>query len=223
MGFAPWQAATHCVGSARPGARALMAFILATHPKASSAGIYACRQVRGGSSMSCHAEGRALDVHFPGHANPAGAALVHQLRPIAAQLGIQAVIFSRTIWSAKSPGKTGRRYTGANPHYDHVHIELTRSSAEKLTKATVRAVVSGSAPKPAPKPTKHKVGSRTLRVGSKGADVTVLQTFLGVKGDSTFGEGTAAALARFQTKHHLVPDSVAGPKTWAAILKELKP
>lgn len=220
MVFASWQPATRCVGSARPGARALMAFLLATHPKASSAGIYSCRNVRGGSSTSCHAEGRALDVHFPGHANPAGAELVQQLRPIAAQLGIQAIIFNRTIWSAKSPGKAGRRYTGANPHYDHVHIELTRSAAEKLTKATIKAVLGGSA-KPAPKPV-AKLGSRTLRKGSAGADVTALQKFLGVNADSTFGDGTDKALRAWQKKHHLTADGVAGVLTLAAILKELK-
>lgn len=143
-GFAPWQPATKCSGEAAPGARALMAVILARWPAASSAGIYSCRSVRGGGSRSIHSEGRALDVHFPGKTNPAGTLLVAALLPVADRLGIQAVIWSRRIWSAKSP--TGRHYGGVNPHYDHVHIELTRTSGAKLTKATVVSVLTSASP-----------------------------------------------------------------------------
>lgn len=197
-----------------------MAWALDHHPKARNLGIYNCRNVRGGSSMSCHAEGRALDVGFPmvgGRGSAAGRELVKQLLPRAAALGIQTVIYDRVIYSAKSP--KGRRYTGSNPHYDHVHIELTRMAAEKLTKATIKAALVGKVKAP----TKvRKLGSRTLRRGSAGADVTRLQKFLGVNADSTFGDGTHDALRVWQRKHDLAADGIAGPKTLAAILKKLE-
>lgn len=142
MAFARWQPALRCADGPTPGARALMRWILEHHPKASNLGIYACRPVRGGTAMSCHAEGRALDVGFPmvdGRGSPAGYALVRQIVPNARRLGVQAVIYDRRIWSAKTPA--GRPYHGINPHRDHVHIELTRHAGAKLTLATVRHVL----------------------------------------------------------------------------------
>ncbi len=152
--FAPWDSAVRCVGSARPGARALMAFCLASDPLARNLGIYACRPVRGGSEPSKHAEGRADDVGFPmvnGRANPAGHRLVRRLLRNPERCGIQAIIFDRTIWSAKSPN--GRPYRGVNPHLDHVHIELTRDAADRLNVATLRHWLAD----PVPKPVKTKV------------------------------------------------------------------
>lgn len=199
MAFAPWQAASRCTGAATPGARALMKWALDTHPEATNLGIYCCRNVRGSASeMSCHAEGRASDVGFPGRGNPAGHRLVQQLRPHAAELGVQAIIFDRTIWSAKSPGPAGRPYTGANPHYDHVHVELTRTAATKLTVATIRYVLAS--------------GARTLREGATGADVKVLQTALGVKPDGVFGPKTRAAVNRLKASRGWPADGVAGPR-----------
>lgn len=145
MGFAPWTAATKCSDGPTPGARALMKFLTETVPGAKSMGIYNCRPVRGGSARSVHSEGRALDVGMPmdgGHGSAAGHTLVQLLRPVADKLGIQAIIYDRKIWSAKSPGPDGRPYTGANPHYDHLHVELTRTAGAKLTLATVRKVLT---------------------------------------------------------------------------------
>jgi hypothetical protein len=147
--FAPWAGATQCTGSATPGARALMAWILANVKDATNLGIYSCRNVRGGSTTSCHGEGRALDVGMPmarGKGSAAGEMLVALLLEAGpANLGIQTVIYNRRIYSAKTPG--GRPYTGVNPHYDHLHIELTRAAGAKLNLATVRAVLGGK-PKP---------------------------------------------------------------------------
>src|SRR5215211_5097348 len=142
MAFATWAPARRCTGSATPGARSLMKWILDNFKDASSAGIYNCRTVRGGSDTSLHAEGRALDVHFPGKGHKDGHKLVQLLRPIASKLGIQEMIFDRTIWSARSPGKAGRRYTGVNPHFDHVHIGLTRKAGQKLNLATIKALLN---------------------------------------------------------------------------------
>lgn len=144
--FDPWQGASRCTGGPEPGAVALMKVILRRHPRGRSLGIYNCRTVRGGSTTSLHGEGRALDVGFPmnnGRGSAAGYALVKQLGERGQKLGIQAIIYDRKIWSAKSPG--GRAYTGAAPHYDHVHVELTKDAARTLNVNDIEKILSGKA------------------------------------------------------------------------------
>lgn len=86
-----------------------------------------------------------------------GHQLIQRLRPFVGRLGIQCIIFDRTIWSRSSPN--GTRYNGTHPHYDHIHIELTRFAAQALNLATIVAVVGGDSraglpvvPPPVPKP-----------------------------------------------------------------------
>ena len=62
----------------------------------------------------------------------------------------------------------------------------------------------------------------TLRLGSKGDAVKLLQTLLNKFGytlivDGNFGPKTGVAVKDFQTKHNLVADQVVGPKTWQAL------
>lgn len=58
----------------------------------------------------------------------------------------------------------------------------------------------------------------TIRRGSKGTDVGVLQHFIGaVPADSVFGSATEAKLRAYQREHGLVPDGVCGPACWAAM------
>lgn len=144
----PYESARSCTGSARQGARALLAWALEAYRSADvhSLGIYNCRTVVGGSSTSLHGEGRAVDLGLPvvaGRGNPVGHAIVEQLGANGARLGIQAIVFDRQVWSAKSP--LGRRYDGAHPHYDHLHIELTRQASDLLTLTTFRHVLGGAA------------------------------------------------------------------------------
>lgn len=72
--------------------------------------------------------------------------------------------------------------------------------------------------KPAP-PIK---GVRTLRLGSKGTDVTMVQRVLSSRGfavtdDGNFGPATDAAVRSFQRREGLTADGVVGPKTWGAL------
>lgn len=213
MGFAPWTGATRCTDGATPGARALMAWVLANTAGARSLGIYNCRTVRGGSTTSTHGEGRALDIAMPmssGRGSPAGRRLVALLAKDAAKLGIQALIYDRTIWSAKSP--SGRRYTGVHPHYDHVHVELTRTAGAKLTKATISSVLSGTSSK------RPKVSLRNIRAAARtdpaaeqgkashAADVRIVEAALRAEKllgsrygkDGAFGTATIAAYSSWQ-------------------------
>lgn len=69
----------------------------------------------------------------------------------------------------------------------------------------------------------------TLRNGSRGPEVVVLQVQLNAKGaampplkvDGSFGPKTQAAVIAFQKKTGLVPDGVVGPKTHAALAQGL--
>jgi hypothetical protein len=98
--------------------------------------IYNCRDVVGGSTLSLHAVGRAIDVFIPtlpgGVANNAkGDQVVAWLVANAQSIGVQAIIWDRTYW--RFDGRAPRCYTGENPHYDHVHVELNLAAAQKRT------------------------------------------------------------------------------------------
>lgn len=57
----------------------------------------------------------------------------------------------------------------------------------------------------------------TLRRGSRGDAVKIVQTAVGVGADGVFGPATEAAVRQFQREHNLVPDGIVGPKSWALI------
>lgn len=134
--------AAECTGSPEPGAKALLAWLLETYPLAWSLGIYNCRGVRGSTTTSLHGEGRAVDLGLPmvnGRAIPTGHRIVDRIGEHGRRLGVQCAIYDRSIWSARSP--QGRYYGGVHPHYDHIHIELTRASGKNLNLATLRSVL----------------------------------------------------------------------------------
>lgn len=64
---------------------------------------------------------------------------------------------------------------------------------------------------------------KTLRIGSKGADVMTLQTALynachyGLTVDGVFGRKTEAAVKAFQKSEGLSVDGIAGAKTWSKL------
>jgi peptidoglycan hydrolase-like protein with peptidoglycan-binding domain len=59
--------------------------------------------------------------------------------------------------------------------------------------------------------------SATLKVGSKGAAVKLLQRKLHVSATGYFGSQTKAAVKRFQRRTHLAVDGIAGPATLRAL------
>ena len=58
----------------------------------------------------------------------------------------------------------------------------------------------------------------TIKLGSKGEDVKVLQMHLGITPDGDFGPKTLLKVKEWQLKNGLVADGVIGPKSWAIIL-----
>lgn len=206
--FPRWEPAARCSGGPTPGAQALMRWIMEEYgPKgAQNWGIYNCRTVRGGATTSIHGEGRALDVGFA-VGDPHGDELLKKLLPQVGRLGIQAIIYERRIYTALTPG--GRPYTGVAPHYDHLHIELTREAGNRLTYATVKSALT---------PKVWKTGERRLREGAQGADVRWVQTKLGLDADGVFGPRTKSAVQRWRTKQGLpADDGVIGRRAWKAL------
>lgn len=57
----------------------------------------------------------------------------------------------------------------------------------------------------------------TIKLGSKGEAVKVLQVALNLTVDGDFGPKTDKAIKEFQKEHGLVVDGVVGPKTWSAL------
>jgi len=227
-----WEAASsNCSGGPQPGASALMNWCLTNYQASKNLGIYNCRTVRGSTAPSMHGEGRAIDVGFPvlnrkAHAD--GSRLLEDLAKHAGDLGLQCIIWNRRIYSARSP--RGRKYTGTNPHIDHLHIELTREAAKHLTPQRI-AQVLGRAEAPTA-PEKSKVEAlptlRLRRPRMTGSYVTKVQELINekrahgkIKVDGVFGPNTRRAVTQFQATRRLKPDGIVGPRTWEALLENV--
>lgn len=209
MGFPAWEPASRCTGGPSQGALAFMRWFVENYSDKGgyNLGIYNCRTVRGGSTTSLHGEGRAGDLGFP-VGDIDGDLLLRNLLKVVGRLGIQCIIYERKIYSAKSP--EGRPYTGAVPHWDHLHVEFTREAAEHLTYATVKAVMASTSNWP---------GTRNLFEGSRGQDVRFVQRKVGVTDDGVFGPKTKAAVLLWEKKKKyqfpkLLVDGKVGRLTW---------
>lgn len=211
-----------------PGAQALMAWFLGVYGTRGgrNGGIYGCRTIAGTSTRSVHSEGRAADLMNP--TTPAGAQwsqdLADWLVYNSAELGVQLVIHARRVWSCRYPEAGWRRYTGANPHDNHSHVELSRESARTLTVARIDAVAAAL---------RTELTVKALPTLRRAADskpdpfVARAQALLEVAGydtgdsgtDGEFGPDTEEAVRKFQYDHKLDVDGIIGPgQTWPALL-----
>ena len=134
---------TECAPGPQPGARALYDFVI-DRWDARPLGIYNCRNVRNGSRLSEHAEGRAVDLGFDAF-DPVDLARADEicewLVANADLFGIQSVIWNHQVWGY---GRwEWRPYTGvAGPHTDHIHAGLNWYGAQILTTETLEASMS---------------------------------------------------------------------------------
>ena len=139
-GAGPWRGDASCSGGLTPGAGALRTYLSAKFPQAWHIGGYSCRAIVGVSSQaSVHATGRALDVHIEvaessaadnDEGDPVGNFLIEH----AEHIGIQYIIWDRGSWRAdRADGDKVRPYTGAHPHNDHLHVELSVAAGDAET------------------------------------------------------------------------------------------
>lgn len=114
----------------RPGVIALRNFLLFFFANAGArdGGIYNPRTVRGRNTPSMHGTGRALDIMVPD--KQTGDLIFLAVAKKAPWNGVQYVIWHGHSWH---PGEALKRYTGSNPHTDHLHIELTNKAADTMT------------------------------------------------------------------------------------------
>jgi hypothetical protein len=131
-----WTGSAACTGKLKPGGHKLGEYLIEHFNAVASVGGYACRRNTADSSrMSVHGTGRALDVFIPmagGAAdNGQGDKVANWLVLHAQRIGVQLVIWDKTIWRAN--GRNDGAYGGPNPHADHIHVELTIEAAAMST------------------------------------------------------------------------------------------
>lgn len=142
-------------GRCQPGAVALLE-VLTSFDGLSSSGCYNPRYVANSTTVSLHAEGRAIDVRpsnfgwKPGPWVQQGPARqLGQLCELMAarhvELGVQQIIYAGRSWRV---GRGWQPITSAtaNGHWDHAHIELTRAAADALTIDRARSVLAPQEP-----------------------------------------------------------------------------
>jgi len=131
-----WTGTAACGGKLEAGGHKLGEYLLDHFSDVSSVGGYACRRNTADSSrMSVHGTGRALDVFIPtsnGAAdNGKGDKVANWLVMHAQRIGVQLVIWDRSIWRAN--GTNDAAYGGPVPHVDHIHVELTNAASALST------------------------------------------------------------------------------------------
>ena len=142
------------------------------------------------------------------------------------------IIYKRRIWSRSDGWKT-RAYTGSNAHDKHAHFSGDYSqTADNWTGSLgLKSLVTVVVVKPG-KVLTYKNGSRenSATKNSTGSDVATLQRFIGEKqagpADGRWDAKTTAGVKWYQreilgfTGKNV--DGIAGPKTWAPILRAIK-
>lgn len=138
--YLPYLGAYGCsgTGTLRPGARDIADMLRASFPGATSYGGYNCRKIAGTNTWSVHSTGRAIDLFVTtsgGQAdNGLGDPIANWLIEHAEYLGISFLVWDRASWGAHRPvGQKHRYYSGAHPHHDHIHIEVTEAAAQRAT------------------------------------------------------------------------------------------
>jgi hypothetical protein len=164
-GYAGFQPQQTCSPTAKPGVADFSKRVLAAYKGTRSLGIVRACKV-GGSSE--HKEGRAWDWGVSAY-DASDRARVGDLmgwllatdrygnkHAIARRLGIQYVIWNKRIWGSYAASSGWRKYTGPNPHTDHVHFSFTWAGANRQTSFWTGKVGGPTPPSP-PKPkTAHK-------------------------------------------------------------------
>lgn len=118
--------------------------------------------------------------------------------------GVRYVIHAGKIFHVDNRFKP-KKYTGSNPHFEHIHVSLEHMVQAENSKAAWVPISSG-------------FFWPTLRLGHMGIYVRQLQAYLNGHGaalavDGDFGAGTDAALRSFQRSKKIRVDGLAGPET----------
>ena len=217
-----YRSPTSCTPKIPGGAKSLLAYLEDSFPWVFSMGICNCRNTRGGSSLSHHANCRALDSGIPTNGGAYipkyGDPIIELLGPHGRELGLDHLILNRRIYSARSPD--GRYYAGTHPHRNHAHIGLTEAAAINLNYASLVAILGEPAGGENDMPFLPLKDGDGLDRGrpERREDVYLLQSLLGFAGsdlDGFYGGDTATAVAPFDPAGG--DGTVCGGRTYANI------
>lgn len=178
-GYAAYDPQRKCDPSAKPGTVALAQWLLERYPGTRSYGIVRACNIGGRSE---HKEGRAFDWGA-NVGNAAERAAVDDFirlilatdehgnrHALARRMGVMYVVWNGQIWSSYYADQGWRRYSGPNPHTDHVHLSLSWAGAMGTTSfftgevanvPTAAPTGTGTQPAPAPAPAPSPSGTST--------------------------------------------------------------
>ena len=174
---------------------------------------YAERKIRGGSSLSNHASGTALDLNAPAHyLGASGTFSAKQVRAI-----------DRILKDCGGVLRHGKDYRGRK---DEMHVEINAGTAAVARVA--KAIRAGKKPGPSggavsgggsSSPTYKTVSGSTplVKLYHKGEPVKRIQKAVGVKADSYYGPSTVEAVKKWQKANGLVADGIFGDKSWGVL------
>ena len=129
---------TECADGPRSGALAFRDAVRATWPGLTDLGVYNCRRARGGSALSAHADGRAVDFGLPaGCGNGEGQAIASELVARSAAYGITRVLVCELEWqvgeSWSTPSESLQHLHDGTTGPAHIHVELSQQAADEMT------------------------------------------------------------------------------------------
>lgn len=237
-----YQPGVSCDPVDRPGAVKLGRLLVDTY----GTGVFGISRFCDGT-LSEHHEGRAVDWMLDA-GNPTQKAVADSFvawvtansGEQARRLGIQYVIWNRTMWRAYAPERGFTPYTGVSPHTDHIHLSLTwdgamgRTSWWTDTPVTTRDVgtcrvyagqpaplYSGRRTTPCPSwvPAAPASPFPVVAIGSRDrTNVARGQQALGIAADGVFGRGTQQAVLAYQRSHGLPTSGTLDKATWNRLL-----
>ena len=177
---------------------------------------YAERPIRGGSSLSNHASGTAIDLNAP----------AHWLGAVGTFSGAQVKEIRKILSACEGTIRWGGDYRSRK---DEMHFEINAGTAavnrvaKKLRPKLQGPSIPGGGGGGGSKYTTVTGSTPLVKLYHKGEPVKRIQKAVGVKVDGYYGPDTANAVAAFQKKHGLAADKIVGPDTWAAINGGSKP
>lgn len=165
---------------------------------------YNCRYVRGSTTTpSNHAYGRAVDLNS--ESNPMSTTFQSNIPPAVVRMWINHGFY----W--------GGHYS---TRYDTMHFEYVGTFAQI---GTFYKNLTGSPITTPPTPTCPSLtlaSYPSIKQGSTGTSVKVIQCLVGATPDGFFGSATTSKVKAFQSSVGLLADGVVGPKTWNAALSK---
>lgn len=158
---------------------------------------WAYRDVRGGSSLSNHAAGCAIDVNAPNHA----------LGKKGTFSAVKEAEIKRIV--AECHGVV--RWGGTYSRPDEMHFEVVGTPAQVAEAA--RKLGGTSAPPPSATPALLQRGSRGEQVERLQRVLNAWYPHLNLDEDGIYGAATEAAVRELQRRSTIHVDGIAGPVT----------